>query len=175
MNGNRTRSLSLPRPRFVLAPFAALLLAALPAAALAHAELVSSQPAADEVLDTPPSSVVVTFDSELDPDTSEIVVADADGTIVGEGGVDLDVADRNVLRAAASMTGDDEYHVTWSAGSIDGHVASGEFAFRVGPEPTAGVANTALPVPGSGTAAVGALLLLVALALAVRELRRASR
>ncbi|HEU4864347.1 MAG TPA: copper resistance CopC family protein [Candidatus Limnocylindria bacterium] len=165
----------MPRPRFVLAPFAALLLAALPAAALAHAEVVSSQPAADEVLDTPPSSVVVTFDSELDPDTSEIVVADADGTIVGEGGVDLDVADRNVLRAAASMTGDGEYHVTWSAGSIDGHVGSGEFAFRVGPEPTAGVANTALPVPGSGTAAVGALLLLVALALAVRELRRASR
>jgi methionine-rich copper-binding protein CopC len=159
----------------VLAPFAALLLAALSTAALAHAELVSSQPAAGEVLDTPPSSVVVTFESELDPDTSEIEVADADGTIVGEGGVDLDVADRNVLRAAASMTGDGEYHVAWSAGSIDGHVGSGEFAFRVGPEPTAGVANTALPVPGSGTAAVGALLLLVALALAVRELRRASR
>jgi methionine-rich copper-binding protein CopC len=175
MNGNRTRSLNLPRPRFVLAPFAALLLAALPAAALAHAEVVSSQPAADEVLDTPPSSVVVTFDSELDPDTSEIVVADADGTIVGEGGVDLDVADRNVLRAAASMTGDGEYHVTWSAGSIDGHVGYVEFAFRVCPEPTAGVAITALPVPGFGTAAVGALLLLVALALAVRELRRASR
>ena len=120
-------------------------------------------------------SVVVSFDSELDPDTSEIVVADADGSIVGEGGVDLDVADRNVLRAAVSMTRDGEYRVTWSAGSIDGHVGSGEFAFRVGPEPTAGVANTALPMRGSGTAAIGVLLLSMALALAARELRRASR
>lgn len=165
----------MPRPRFVLAPVAALLLAALSTAALAHAELVSSQPAAGEVLDTPPSSVVVTFESELDPDTSEIEVADADGTIVGEGGVDLDVADRNVLRAPVSMTGAGEYHVRWSAGSIDGHVGSGEFAFRVGPEPTADVADTALPVRASGTAAIGVLLLLVALALAARELRRASR
>ena len=165
----------MPRIRSLLAPLAALLIAALPAAALAHAELASSQPAADEMLDAPPREVVVTFDSELDPDTSEIKVVAADGTIVGEGGVDLDVADRNVLRAAVSITADGQYHVTWSAGSIDGHVGSGEFGFRVGSEPTADVANTALPLPKPDVAAMGACLLLLALALAARELGSAAR
>ena len=74
-----------------------------------------------------------------------IEVTDADGTLVGTGGVDLDIADRNVLSASVTITGDGEYHVTWSAGSIDGHLGSGEFAFRVGPEPTRDVADTALP------------------------------
>ena len=157
----------MPRMRSIIATAAGSLLAALPAATLAHAELASSQPAADAVLETAPTEVVVTFDSELDPDTSSLVVADAAGDSVGAGGVDLDVADRNVLSAAVSVTDDGEYEVSWSAGSIDGHVESGTFSFHVG-TPTA---DTALPAPPSGVIVVGSLLVGAAFALGLRRWR----
>jgi methionine-rich copper-binding protein CopC len=167
------------RTRSLTAALAAMLLAAAPATALAHAELVSSRPAADSVLDTAPGEVVVSFDSELDPDTSSLQVLATDGTLIGEGGVDLDVAHRNVLRVSVSLPGDGEYRVTWAAGSIDGHVESGAFAFRIGAAPTMGVANTALPIPSPDLAAIGAVLLLlgaaVAIGLGVRGRRRSAR
>ena len=137
---------------------AAMLLFAIPATALAHAELVSSRPAADSVLDTGPDEVIVTFDSELDPDASSLQVLAADGTVVADGGVDLDVAERNVLRAAVSISRDGAYSVVWSAGSIDGHVESGQFGFQVGSPPKA-VADTALPAPPLNPAVIGAALL----------------
>lgn len=155
------------RIRSIIATVAGFLLAALPAAALAHAERVSSQPAADTVLETPPTVVIVTFDSDLDPDTSDLVVTDAAGEPVGAGGVDLDVADRNVLAAAVNVTEEGEYEVSWTAGSIDGHVESGTFVFRVG----ARNADTALPAPSTGPILAGALLLAVAVALSLRQWR----
>lgn len=158
----------MPRIRPIVATVAAVLLAALPAATLAHAELASSRPAADAVLQAPPSEVVLTFDSELDPDTSSLVVTDAAGDSVGEGGVDLDVADRNVLHAAVDIPDDGAYEVSWTAGSIDGHVESGTFAFRVGTP----VADTALPAPSTAPMLVGALLVgAAALAVAARRWR----
>jgi methionine-rich copper-binding protein CopC len=154
---------------------AAMLLVALPATALAHAELVSSRPAADSVLDTGPEEVVVTFDSELDPDASSLQVLAADGAVIAEGGVDLDVADRNVLRAEASISRDGAYSVVWTAASIDGHVESGEFGFQVGPPPTNGVANTALPAPVPNPGVIGALLLALSAGIVVRRQRATAR
>ena len=161
----------MPRTRSIIATAAGVLLAALPAATLAHAELTSSRPAADAVLETPPTEVVVTFVSELDPDTSALVVTDPADVPVGEGTVDLDVADRNVLVAAVNITGDGEYEVSWTAGSIDGHVESDTFVFRVGMH----TADTALPAPPSGGVVVGTLLLLMAAALGLRQRRRSER
>ena len=160
------------RTRWPTPVFVALLLAAQPAAALAHAALVSSQPAANSVLETAPEDVAVTFDSELDPDASSLQVLAADGAVVADGGVDLDVPDRNVLRAPVSIARDGAYTVRWVAASIDGHVETGEFAFRVGTAPTPGVADTALPVPSPNPAVIGAIL--VALAGAIVLLGRRS-
>ena len=161
----------MPRTRWLTPVFVALLLAAQPAAALAHAELVSSQPAADSVLDTAPEDVVVTFDSELDPDTSSLQVLGADGAVVADGGVDLDLPDRNVLRARVSIPRDGAYSVRWVAASIDGHLETGEFAFRVGTAPTPGVADTALPAPSPNLAVIGAILLALAGAILLLERR----
>jgi methionine-rich copper-binding protein CopC len=161
----RTRSLTA----------AAMLLFALPATALAHAELVSSQPAASSVLETGPDEVAVTFDSELDPDASSLQVLAADGTVIGEGGVDLDVADRNVLRAPVSISRDGAYSVVWTAASIDGHVESGAFGFQVGTAPTSAVANTALPAPRPNPGVIGAFLLALSGAIVVMRSRVTDR
>lgn len=162
----------LPRTRPSIAIVLALFLTAIPATALGHAELVGSRPASDAVLEAPPHEVVVSFDAELDPDTSHLEVAGSDGIVVGEGGVDLDVADRNVLRATVAIPGAGEYRVSWTAGSIDGHVETGAFTFRVDAAATAGVADTALPGPSPDGVLLGAILVAVAAALATREWRR---
>ena len=111
-------------------PFLAALAAALvlPAAALGHAEYASSDPVAGSNLDEPPIEVTVTFDGELDP-ASGFVVTDADGTEVGTGELDLDVAERNVLGGPVSITEPGVYTVTFTAASVDGHVEEGHFEF----------------------------------------------
>jgi copper resistance protein C len=142
------------------------LLAALPSLALAHAELSWADPSPGAVLDAPPDEIVVTFDAELDVDASTLSVVDADGMSVGSGGVDLEVADRNVMRAAVDIRDDGRYVVSWTAVAADGHPESGTFGFSVGAE----VPDTAVPLSSAATP-LGVLLLLAAI-LVVSRLRR---
>jgi methionine-rich copper-binding protein CopC len=116
----------------VPAAIAALLLAATPWGAMAHAELSSSAPAADAILETPPTEAVLTFDDELDPAASGFVVTDAVGAEVGRGTVDLDIAERNVIRGDLAIDGDGSFEVRWTAVAADGHVEEGAYTFMVG-------------------------------------------
>jgi methionine-rich copper-binding protein CopC len=111
----------------VLLAIAALLV--FPALAAAHAHLESTDPEAGANLDEPPTEVTVTFDDELQPDGSGFTVADADGNEVGDGSLDLDVAERNVLRGEVSITDPGLYTVSWEIVAEDGHPDSGEFTF----------------------------------------------
>ena len=107
----------------------AALLAAMPAVAAAHAELESSIPEAGENLDTPPTEVTLTFDDELNPSGSSFTVADADGHEVGNGEVDLTVADRNVLSGEVTITDPGVYTVAYTVVGDDGHAVSGTLSF----------------------------------------------
>lgn len=147
---------------------AGMLLAPIPVAA--HAELVSSSPAADAELETPPTEVVVVFDGELDPQVSELVVTDAGGAVVGGGEVDLQVAERNELRGAVDIDGPGTYTVSWTAAAADGHAEEGAFAFTVLDAEDSGESpDTALPRTGDiGLAAIlGLLLVLAAMRIAI--------
>jgi methionine-rich copper-binding protein CopC len=169
------------RPLLVLAT--ALALAAVPAAAAAHAELESSDPAPGETLDVAPTEVVLTFSGELDP-ASGFVVTDHHGEEVGAGELDLDVAERNVLRGSVAITEPGVYTVTWTGVSIDGHPEEGTFAFgyqaEVTGEPSDGdhhgeegeSPDTALAAepPMHPALPAGIATLLVATALGVRRL-----
>lgn len=157
--------------RSIASLVAAVLLAAMPAMAIAHAELVTSQPAAGTSLDKPPTELVVTFDGELDPDGSSLVATGPGGDEVADGGVDLEVAERNVLRAALRSDGEGEYVVTWAAASIDGHVEEGSFVFEVAADASAQSPDTALPT-SARFGPVAALLLALALVTAARALHR---
>jgi methionine-rich copper-binding protein CopC len=144
---------------------------ALPARVLAHAELVSSEPAAGANLAEPPSTIVLTFDGELDPDRSGFDVLGPDGIVVGQGEVDLFVADRNVLSGPVAVDGSDggAYTVRWTAMSTDGHAEAGSIRFTVGGG--ADAPDTALPAPAGGWP-LGVALLAAAAGLAARVRRR---
>lgn len=80
------------RFRFVLSAAAALgLTIGLPMGAFAHTELTESSPADGAQLDEPPTEVVLTFEAEISED-STFTVTDSDGTEVGGGELDLDLA-----------------------------------------------------------------------------------
>lgn len=154
----------------------ALLVSAAPVAA--HAELVSVEPAADAELETPPDEVVIVFSGELDPEASSFVVTDADGTEVGRGGVDLEVAERSEMRGPVQIGGPGTYTVAWSVAAADGHPDEGTYAFVVveeGSQAQEAPDTALLPQSASPLHLVGLVLLGGAAAATLRRSGAANR
>ncbi|MGQ0606914.1 MAG: copper resistance CopC family protein [Chloroflexota bacterium] len=139
-----------------------------PMSVLAHAGLVSSTPAADAELTMSPDEVILVFSGELAPNGSGFTVTDSDGTTVGDGSLDLTVADRNEMRGATSLAEPGSYFVAWTLVAADGHQESGAFGFSV--TSSAGTPDTAMSAQGEATAGIGAVMLLIAAALGLRRL-----
>lgn len=100
--------------------------------ALAHAELSSSFPRNQEVLDVAPTAVVLEFTEGVDPIEPGIRVIGADGEDVGIGDVDQS-AGSDEMRAVIPATLDEgSYVVAWQALSADSHRVRGSFTFSVG-------------------------------------------
>ncbi len=112
---------------------ALLLLLLLPATVSAHAKVVASTPADGATLPEPPTSVSVTFDEEIGPD-SHFEVVDAAGQTVGTG--KLSAGDAKTMTGAfAPASG--SYEVRWTAASIDGDIARGIIRFTDVPSTSA--------------------------------------
>ena len=130
-----------PRPfrRAIAAAAAALLLSLgglmVASPASAHDELVSTDPAADAVLEALPAQLTLTFSGELatDPGATELQVTDAAGTSLADGDplVEGTVVTQPLSGAASGVV-----TVLWKVVSSDGHPISGEFAFSVPTAPT---------------------------------------
>lgn len=125
---------SSPRRRSTVAAFALLLgaLFASPAApAAAHDELVSSDPAPDEVLAETPEEITLTFSNvPMTGDDSVLVeVLDESCASVASGDP---VVDGTAVTQALSGTIEGAVIVRWRVVSSDGHPISDEFAFSVG-------------------------------------------
>jgi methionine-rich copper-binding protein CopC len=162
--------------RPVIAAALALLGAAMPIATLAHAGLASSTPAAGATLSEPPDEVTLVFDDELLPDGTGLSVTDPSGARVGEGELDLAVAERNVIAGPVAIADAGVYNVAWTSVAADGHEEAGEFTFTVASEPETGDSpDTAMPTPSSQVPALGALFLLAAVAVGLWHMRRAVR
>lgn len=166
------------RLRFVLGLATSLaLLLGVPALAAAHTDLIDSSPADGAQLDEPPTEVVLTFEGEVN-DESSFTVTDVDGNQVGSGELDLDVADRNVLRGDVSITEEGTYAVAYTIVGEDGDPIEGEVTFTVGEVDAGGATppDTALPAPGvrlnASVLGVGLLLVAGGLALRTRLARR---
>ena len=146
------------RPMLALVACTGLLLA-VAAPVAAHAELVATSPADGAQLDAVPAEAMLTFSAELDPLRSGFTVTGPDGEKVGGGTVDLQVAERNVLRGTIAGQKDGAYSIAWTAVAADGHEGTGTLHFRVGDD---GLADTALPHGSAPAVLVGWLLLLAA-------------
>ncbi|HEV2123026.1 MAG TPA: copper resistance protein CopC, partial [Chloroflexota bacterium] len=121
-----------------LALLAALLISVLQAGvALAHAELVGSEPHDGAVLESTPSTIQLYFSEPIERDFFSIEVYNANRQRVDRGGARIPPDNAQSLVTALPELRPGIYTVVWRVLSIDGHVVRGVFAFSVG---VAGVA-----------------------------------
>ena len=148
---------ALPRParrRRILArgPFALVagtvlvLLLAVPA--LAHAELVSSDPADAAVLSTPPTTITLTFSDGLDAAKSSFTLSGSAGE-AGTGTASEDGATTMTLGGLALAP--DVYTIKWTSVATDGDVLRGTLTFTLAGS-TATIATPSASAPSSSPA-----------------------
>jgi copper transport protein len=148
----------------------ALLVLAVPVAG--HALPQSSTPSAGATLSTPPARVTITFGERPDPELSAINVLDSSGSPVTAGRTVASNGDPLTLEVPLKPLAGGVYTVAWrTVSAVDGHRATGSFAFGLGTTPSAsGGASSpgAVPTSSSGpspAAIVGRWLLYLGLVL----------
>jgi LPXTG-motif cell wall-anchored protein len=109
--------------------------------ASAHAELVSSDPAAGARLTAAPSKVTLVFSEEISDEESEsnFTVTDESGVTVGTGKLDTNDLEHKTLSGALKAgLGDGIYTVAWNTITPEdnGH-SEGSFTFGVNKDPSA--------------------------------------
>jgi copper transport protein len=183
--GRRVIAAYLPRGRRVIAAglLAAAGLALLPAAASAHAYLISTSPPVNGVVRSSPTRVRLTFDEGVS--VPSLAVYDSAGRRVDSRMVTQPVAD-TIAVTIPHLLATGTYTVAWRVTSADTHVVHGVFTFSVGRRGQAGAIGARLlargQVPsgiafGFGVVRYGNLLLLLlcgggaaALVLVLRDL-----
>jgi len=136
-------------PRMLqLSLLSALILLPLPSAQ-AHAELVTSNPAAGAHLDALPTQVEVTFDGNLlnigSAKTNVLVVKDPQGRQIDAKNSQVSGAKLSVGVSPVTATGD--FTVSWRVVSGDGHPEEGSYQFTIGQ-----VVASAVPAPSTSIA-----------------------
>ncbi|MHB8468149.1 MAG: copper resistance CopC/CopD family protein [Gaiellaceae bacterium] len=132
-------------------PAVALAVLAAPAAALAHANLVRSDPGNGAVLARPPAIVTVAFDDTVRAGPGIAAIRNGGASILA--GRARIVHGRTLVIPLRRGLSNGDYSVRWAIVSNDGHLESGVLAFAVGlgrPPPLAGLAPAATgPTAGS--------------------------
>jgi methionine-rich copper-binding protein CopC len=139
---------------------------ALPVIALGHAQLVSADPPVNGTLTTTPYTLKATFDDELTPAGSSIVVESSTGAQVATGGVSDDDAHTMLAQLPALANG--PYTVKWTAVSADdAAVERGLYSFTVGSTVSTPAPTAAPSAPGTGSGGDALIALGLAAALIV--------
>lgn len=142
-------------------------LALLPAAASAHAYLISTTPPVGGIVQSAPTRVTLTYDEGIS--VPALAVYNAAGRRVDSGAVTHPVADTIAVTIPHRLT-TGTYTVAWRVTSADTHVVHGVFTFSVGRRGSAGAIGAKLlargQVPGGiafgfGVVRFGNLLLLL--------------
>jgi hypothetical protein len=126
-----TKPSSLVRPSFVGALLAIVALGLAAGTALAHAELDTADPANGAVLDTPPTTIRLTFTERLDASKSSFRLLLGDDNLgVGE------VTGPRAMTLDGLTLGPGEYLIKWtSASTDDGDIERGQLTFTVAEAP----------------------------------------
>ena len=109
---------------------ATLALAASPFA-FAHAQLVASSPANNQVLDAPPVELHLTFNEHVEARYSSIKLVSADGRHFDADRPHADKTDPNSIAASVPVLRHGVYRARWTAVGGDGHKSHGDFTFTV--------------------------------------------
>jgi len=97
----------------------------------AHAFLKDADPGVGSTIQRSPSEVRIRFTENIEPAVSSIQVFDASGKEVDKGDLHLDRSDHALLHVSLPLIGAGTYKVVWRVVSVDTHVTSGSFTFRV--------------------------------------------
>jgi copper transport protein len=117
--------------RALAIPLALLIPAAFPAAALAHASLLRSDPAAGSVVARAPARIVLHFDQPVQDAGTTVVASSGASVLAGHAQVEHGNS-RALVVPLRSGLGDGDYTVRWRVVSADGHIVSGVVAIGVG-------------------------------------------
>jgi methionine-rich copper-binding protein CopC len=142
----------MPSPRAALPVLLALAgLVALPAAALAHSELVASTPADGEVISGSPAVIAGEFSAPVDPGRSSMELRGPDGALVARGGVPAGGSLTSMTIPEVPEIEPGTYTVRWTTVTADDNgVERGTFRFTV---EAAGPSPTPSPPPTAGATA----------------------
>jgi putative copper export protein/methionine-rich copper-binding protein CopC len=111
-----------------------LVTASVPASA--HAAIESTDPANGELLEEPPSRVVLKFTEPPDLDLTIVSVVDSSGADMPTGPPEPGPGSNREIRVRLDPLPDGVYTVTWrTVSATDGHVTSSAFSFGVGVSP----------------------------------------
>src|SRR5258708_8948548 len=98
--------------------------------AAAHALLVRSDPAADAILQSPPTHVRLTFSENLNAGTSRAVVVDTTNRQVDDKNSTVNAGNAHEMDVGLPLLKAGTYVVAWRAQSADdGHITSGSLIF----------------------------------------------
>jgi methionine-rich copper-binding protein CopC len=97
----------------------------------AHAFLKDANPAVGSTIQTSPSEVRIRFTENIEPAVSSIQVFDGSGKEVDKRDLYLDRSDHALLHLSLPQLGAGIYKVVWRVVSVDTHVTTGNFTFRV--------------------------------------------
>jgi methionine-rich copper-binding protein CopC len=101
-----------------------------PEPAFAHAELVSSVPAANEMAMPAPTELQLKFSEGLELKFSKVRLTGPDNAVIKTGPPKLDASDNSLLIVPlASPLSDGKYTVEWQAVAKDGHKTKGTYSF----------------------------------------------
>ena len=138
---------SLPRDSALPLLLAIVLALLLARPAVAHANLLRSDPAAGALLDRSPPSLTLEFSEELDPAFSQAQLFDSQNQLVEPGPGVVDPATPRVLRLILPDLPQDSYTALWRVRSAaDGHITQGSLPFGVG---VATTVTSLIPPPGA--------------------------
>jgi copper transport protein len=100
--------------------------------ASAHALLVKSDPAANTILNAPPSQVRMWFSEDINPGTSRAVVVDTTNREVDNKDAHVSDDDSKEMIVTLPLLKAGTYVVVWrTQSSNDGHITGGSFIFRI--------------------------------------------
>src|ERR1700745_4152178 len=102
-----------------------------PARLEAHAFLKDAVPSVGSTVQTSPNEVRIRFTENIEPAFSSIQVFNTSGKEVDKRDVRLDSNDHALLRVSLASLQAGIYKVVWRGVSVDTHVTSGNFTFRV--------------------------------------------
>jgi copper resistance protein C len=112
------------------AVYVGLPMSGLAAVGFAHAILVKSTPAPNEIVAGPNVSVALGFNSKVDQARSLLMLERPDHATLRLK-VDVDPSSPATLIARISSVGAGSYRLRWQVLAVDGHITRGEIPFQV--------------------------------------------